>query len=120
MRKELEQRFANRWPKWFDLDGDPHETCMSRGFEHGDGWFDLVWRLCKQIEGVVEEGKPFKVTQVKEKFGELRFYIDGGNEAVFELIEIATEASRHICVVCGQPGRRRDDGWVRTKCDELA
>jgi hypothetical protein len=44
MRKELEQNFATRWPEWFvDLYGDPSETCLSHGFEHRDGWFDLVW-----------------------------------------------------------------------------
>jgi hypothetical protein len=119
MRKELEQEFANRWPKWFvDLYGDPHDTCMSRGFQHRDGWFDLVWRLCEQIEAVVDElEEPFKVEQVKEKFGGLRFYTNSGNKAIFTLIKTAEDESFHICEVCGQQGTRRDGAWIQTLCD---
>lgn len=45
---------------------------MGRGFEHGDGWFDLVWRLCEDLEPLVarlekETGQQFQVLQVKEK-----------------------------------------------------
>jgi hypothetical protein len=77
MRKDLEQKFQERWPEWFrDLYGDVTQTCLHFGFQHRDGWFDLVWRLCEQIEKVVGEGTPFKVAQVKEKFGGLRFYFE--------------------------------------------
>jgi hypothetical protein len=63
MRKELEQKFANRWPQWFaDLYGDPSKTCLDLGFGHRDGWFDLVWRLCEQIEEVPNKGNSFKDT----------------------------------------------------------
>jgi hypothetical protein len=121
MRNDLEQKLANRWPTWFGLEGDPHQTCMARGFQHGDGWFNLVWRLCEQIEEVVDEREqPFKVAQVKEKFGGLRFYVDFGNEAIFALIATAEDESFHIYEVCGQPGRVRHGGHVQTKCDEHA
>jgi hypothetical protein len=67
MRKELEQRFATRWPEWFcDLYGDITQTCLHFGFQHRDGWFDLVWRLCEQIEKALGEGTPIEVAQVKE------------------------------------------------------
>ena len=49
MRKDLEQKFKERWPTWFDLDGSPQQTSMAWGFAHGDGWFDLVWQLCEHI-----------------------------------------------------------------------
>ena len=62
------------------------------------------------------EGTPFKVAQVKEKFGGLCFYIEGGNEAIFALIETAELESFHICEVCGQPGYLI--GHNRARCDE--
>jgi hypothetical protein len=41
---------------------------MPRGFEHDDGWFDILRRLCEDLEPLVA-GHEFKVLQVKEKFG---------------------------------------------------
>jgi hypothetical protein len=119
MRKELEQKFQTRCPEWFrDLYGDITQTCLHFGFQHRDGWFDLVWRLCEQIEKVPNKGKSFKVAQVKEKFGGLRFYFEGADDA-FHAIRACTAAagqeSFHICEVCGQPGHLI--GHNRTRCD---
>jgi hypothetical protein len=97
MRKELEQRFATRWPEWFcDLYGDITQTCLHFGFQHRDGWFDLVWRLCEQIEEVPNKGKSFKVTQVKQKFGGLCLNVagsDGAFDAIYALVAAAEQES---------------------------
>lgn len=79
MRKELEQRLVERYPTWFNTTGDIRHTLMPRGFTHDDGWFDILWRLCGDLEPLVaqfekETGLHFEVLQVKEKFGGLRFY----------------------------------------------
>jgi hypothetical protein len=55
MRKELEQKIIPRWPQWFNNEGDVSHTAMPRGFLHGDGWFDILWRLCGDLEALVEE-----------------------------------------------------------------
>jgi hypothetical protein len=119
MRKELEQKFQTRWPEWFrDLYGDVTQTCLHFGFQHRDGWFDLVWRLCEQIDKVVGDGTPFKVAQVKQKFGGLRFYFEGGNDVIHAINALTTTAEQesfHICEVCGQPGYLI--GHNRTRCD---
>ena len=108
MRRELEQRLVERWPDWFNVEGDIRETSMTFGFQHADGWFDLVWRLCERLEPVVaaaekEAGRSFQVLQVKEKFGGLRFYTNFRNDAISALIEAAEIDSVHTCEVCGQP-----------------
>ncbi len=134
MRKDLEQKFKDRWASWFNLDGSPQQTAMAWGFAHGDGWFDLVWRLCEQIEPIVLAGDadtreweapldttkrpPFEVYQVKEKFGGLRFYTNSHNWAIFDLIQQAEQQSFQICDICGQPGTLRKGSWWRTRCDE--
>jgi hypothetical protein len=138
MRKELELKIANRWPGWFDLTGDPRRTSMCFGFAHGDGWFDLVWRLCEQIEPIVLAGAAetrewgasldsaknpaFEVYQVKEKLGGLEFHTNSRSGAIHELIGKAGAQSILICDVCGKPGLLRSDaggrGWLRTKCEE--
>src|SRR5690606_27793367 len=48
------------------------------GFEHGEGWTDLVAGLCQDIDTSLRQdpGARFRVKQVKEKFGALRFYYE--------------------------------------------
>ena len=124
MQKELEQRLVERWPTWFQTEGDFRHTAMTRGFEHGDGWFEILWRLCVDLEPLVTEmerawGHQFEVLQVKEKFGGLRFYVNcRRNEAIRQRIGIAADESFHTCEVCGQPGTLREERWIKTLCDE--
>ena len=123
MRKELEQRLVERWPSWFNTGGDIRDTAMPRGFEHDDGWFDLIWRLCEYLEPLVAEferatERQFEVLQVKEKFGGLRFYVNcRKEEAVRQRIGTAAQESFHTCEICGQPGKLREDSWIKTLCD---
>jgi hypothetical protein len=127
MRSELEQRLVERWPSWFAVDGDPLETRMADGFAHDDGWFDIVWRLCEELEPLVAEaekasGRPFEVLQVKEKFGGLRFHVSHRHrtDAILQRIEAAELESLRTCEVCGKPGKRREGGCNRTVCDDHA
>jgi hypothetical protein len=122
MRKELEQRLVERWPTWFNTEGDIRCTAMARGFEHDDGWFDIVWRLCEDLEPLVaqfeqETGSQFEVLQVKEKFGGLRFYVNCRKVDAFRRrIGIAADESFRTCEVCGQPGKLREDARIKTLC----
>jgi hypothetical protein len=123
MKKELEQRIVERWPAWFNLNGDVRVTMMRFGFVHDDGWFDLIWRLCDSLEPVVaaaesEALRPFQVLQVKEKFGGLRFYTSFSNDSISALIDAAALESTQTCEVCGKPGNRRGTSWITTRCDE--
>ena len=125
MRKELEQKLVGRWPRWFNLEGDVRHTLMSFGFCHGDGWFDILWRLCGDLEPLVAEfeqatGRKFEILQVKEKFGGLRIYMNRANDAIRRRIEAAKLESFRTCEVCGQSGKRREGGWIKTLCDEHA
>jgi hypothetical protein len=125
MRMELEQSLVERWPTWFNTKGDIRETLMPFGFAHGDGWFDLLRRLCEHLEPVAadaerETGHPFQIVQAKEKFGALRFYPNYSNDAIAALIGSAEIESTQTCEICGKPGVRRDVGSIRTRCDEHA
>ncbi len=53
------------------------ESLIPFGFEHGDGWYNIIDELCENITTLIGN-KDIKVTavQVKEKFGGLRFYYD--------------------------------------------
>jgi len=95
---------------------------MGLPFECGDGWFDLLYQLSKDIQALINSGveiPEFAVSQVKEKFGTLRYYYYGGSDEVSDLVQKAEEASASICEVCGKPGAcRKEGGWYSTLCDE--
>jgi hypothetical protein len=123
MRKELEQRLLERWPRWFDTEGDVRRTAMGQGFTNDDGWFDILWRLCEDLEPLVakfeqESGSQFEVLQVKEKFGGLRVHVNHANDAIHQRIETAIQESLNTCEVCGQPGTLREARCIKTLCDE--
>ena len=64
-----------------------------------------------------EEAKKVPVaTQVKEKYGTLRFYVNGATEEQWAYITFAEAMSAVTCEVCGDRGRRNQSGWVVTRC----
>ena len=56
-------------------------------------------------------------SQVKEKFGGLRFYTNGYTDVVQGMISMAESMSYRTCEVCGSPGRSNNYGWISTLCD---
>lgn len=128
MRKELDNLLCERYPKLFvNRNGAMTETAMSWGFSCGDGWFDLVDTLCRNIQSHIDNNSrsgheipQVTVDQVKEKFGTLRFYCTGGDELIRGMIWFAESMSSRLCETCGNPGERQPGGWVRTLCKEHA
>jgi hypothetical protein len=60
------------------------------------------------------------VSQVKEKFGTLRFYYHGGDKVVDGMVRMAESMSAVTCEECGNSGERRGGGWIITLCDTHA
>lgn len=122
MRKELEEELYEKYPKIFrDKDKSMQVTAMCWGFDHGDGWFDLLDRLCHNIKQHCEQNEDVDVVaeQVKEKFGGLRFYIRGGDEYVHGMIRMAESMSYEICEKCGSTDNvRQTKGWIKTLCED--
>lgn len=97
------------------MEGVPQAVACS------EGWDDLIRRLHNRLVGIDPN---YRVMQVKEKFGGLRYYIEpsqGLDEMLCRrLYEVEYEAeaeSFHICEVCGEPGETRGGSWYRTLCD---
>jgi hypothetical protein len=56
-------------------------------------------------------------SQVKEKFGGLRFYVHAATDKHYSYISFAESMSYRTCEECGAPGKTYTDGWHRTMCD---
>jgi hypothetical protein len=112
---------------------------MGRGFECGNGWFPIINSLCYQIQQHIDwnhrtyfadKKKPskeiisqFVALQVKEKFGALRIYSQGGDEFCRGCVAMAESLSTHFCELCGKGGHLyvgRTEGWITTLCEDCS
>lgn len=125
MKRDLEKKLQKEFPNlYIDLYGSVDQTCMAWGFECGDGWFDLIYDLSKKLEKLIleipeEARNKYGASQVKEKFGELRFYLKAGTDEMFELCDEAEDKSGTICEKCGAPGKIRNQrGWLSCLCED--
>lgn len=73
-----------------------------------------------QYRTVPEAVPQVVAVQVKEKFGGLRFYINGGDNTIHSYIEFAESMSYRTCEECGAPGQVYTDGWHVTLCEQHA
>ncbi len=132
MKEELDKLLCEKYPKIFrDRNAPMTETAMCWGFEIGDGWYQIIDSLCGNIQHYIDWKQEQKekygrgdgchqvvVTQVKEKFGGLRFYYTGGDDEISGMVRMAESWAEHTCEECGKPGQMRTGGWIRTLCDE--
>jgi hypothetical protein len=102
------------------------------GFTIGNGWFDLVYKLSKDIENELskmpKKSRP-TLSQVKEKFGGLRWYmshceaddqpVKDALKNIESLIKKAENESLKTCEWCGKPGTSECNYkgyWIKVLC----
>lgn len=128
---EFAKRMEEKYP---ELYGEPYG-----GFAIGEGWWPIIEALSAQIayhvkwnhdarERLIKDNphglkipeyvEPVVVRQVKEKFGGLRFYYDGGDDKVDGMVNMAESWAARTCEKCGNVGSSRKGGWIRTLCDK--
>jgi len=126
MKRELDEYLCKVYPKMMVNRNKPMtETCMCWGFECGDGWFPLINQLMSNIQHHLDwKNKDSEVVpqvvldQVKEKFGTLRFYYQGGDDTISGMVRMAESMSGVTCEECGKPGTQTSGGWIKTVCVE--
>jgi hypothetical protein len=114
---EFSQRMKERFPEMFSL---PYG-----GFAVGPGWWPIIESLCGNIQHYLnstnkdsEVVPQIVVRQIKEKFGGLRFYYDGGDDTIDGMVRMAEAWASNVCEECSKPGKSRKGGWIKTLCDE--
>ena len=132
----MTEKLQNQLYKKFNKIFTQKELSLRWGFECDDGWYELIYSLCDKIQAYIDEAKCQQViaTQVKEKFGSLRFYtaLDLLNEddviddiddihydAIQAMIDTASEESLKTCEVTGGHGTLNKRGnWLKTLSKE--
>ena len=80
--------------------------------------------ICKEImEELVLNNcvETYQIVQIKEKYGELRWYSQCGTERIHrEIVPKYEKMSRRICIQCGQPATLVSKSWVAPWCNTCA
>jgi len=120
LAKEFE--FMNQFTRF-----DSSHSRFSIECEHGDGWYNLIYNLCKKIKEELEmyPDNEFQILQIKEKYGFLCIYATNIptspfiSTSIFDYIYETEIKSKNICEICGEKGKMRyDKNWFRVRCDK--
>lgn len=123
MRQELDDALVRDFPNLY-ADRHSNQKPFYWGFECGDGWEPMIRKLSAELEAIIvampeKQRKKFRASQVKEKFGTLRFYMSASNDAINAAIEGAEQVSAVTCECCGAAAKLRNNkGWMSVLCDE--
>ena len=104
--------------------GKMHTPMELFGVECGKGWYDIIIPIAEYIEQYNKEHPeneyPMCFTQIKEKWGGLRVYVNYGTKELYDMIEKAESESYEICETCGsrEDVGEKYDGWYKTMCHE--
>lgn len=93
------------------------------GDEVDKGWALIVLQCHKELKHLDPK---YKISQIKEKFGGLRYYFDSSfdfDSTTRKIMDYVVEAAEHrcsqTCEICGSGGElRKNNGWYKTLCDE--
>ena len=91
-------------------------------------WLDLMpdgWRKFfgeQMVEEIAQalKGEELIITQIKEKFGGLRFYCHGTTKEVYDVISKYEQLSKLVCIRCGAKATKISMGWISPFCDKCA
>jgi hypothetical protein len=124
MKTELQNKLYNKYSEFFEYlkVQDGPIMPMSFGVECGDGWYVILDTLMGNIQSYInlnKKGMIFYVTQIKEKYGNLRFYYNGGDEYIDGMVSMAEAMSSETCEFCGTTSNvGYTTGWICTICKD--
>jgi hypothetical protein len=123
MNIKLVDRLFSTFPDIYKVT-DLRNGLLGFGCECGDGWFELLYNLSEDIQKELNklsryDVEEFRATQVKEKFGGLRFYTTYSTDKINWLIREAENKSYKTCELCGASGKLRTQlPWIQTLCGD--
>ena len=118
--RERNRELIERFPFLYDPD-EPDFTWLDA---MPDGWrMAFGEKMCEEIrEALVSENalKTYRIYQVKEKYGGLRWYDSGRTYKVDKIVNKYEMLSYRTCVDCGEPATCMSTGYILPFCDRCA
>lgn len=130
-KKLKNKKLCKRYPFLIIRDWKTDEPCNFE-FTYLDdmpiGWRKAFGKqMCEEIRKVLVKENylyDYRIAQIKEKFGQLRWYDDGAPSSIYkeirDIIYKYEEISEHTCIWCGQPATKISLGWISPWCDKCA
>lgn len=125
--KELIERFPFLMPhnRWTDETPEDFDYSYTELDAMPDGWRKAFGeQMCEEIREElvrVDYLDKYRIAQIKEKYGFLRWYDFGGTEKMNrEIIPKYARLSERTCIVCGEPATKISTGWISPYCDLCA
>lgn len=88
------------------------------------GWRDSFGiKMCEEIkELLIKENKieEYQVRQIKEKYGELRWYGNYISPELSKILDKYVKLSRITCMVCGDNAKYVSTPWICPICDKCS
>jgi len=78
-----------------------NKKTLPDGFECGDGWYKLVYDMCKELKSVSPPAD-FVVTKIAERYGDLEVHTKNGTMQTRVIIDEYNTQSMEICDECGK------------------
>ena len=119
MNQEFTDRLFEKYPELYAGKDLPlTQNLMSFGFECGDGWYQIINALSWGLTQLIKQGQTnLRAVQVKQKWGTLRYYINGSSKEANALIEMAEILSGVTCEACGSiKDVKPTKGWITYLC----
>lgn len=87
----------------------------------GDGWMPLIDTALGMIRAEMKANPKitFRVQQIKEKFGGMRFYVQTNSLEIRAIVEFVEAMADVMCEDCGtvlNVTREAPRGWIKTRC----
>lgn len=132
MNKNLELKLKNAFPKLLiEMYGEPAKTWMAWGISCDDGWYDIIYKLCDEIQQWSDKsGIQITAKQIKEKFGTLKFYARNDTDkemsaedwdVIQKIILKYENLSKSTCELTGGVGKLKIREFLyKTLCEQSA
>ena len=110
-------------PFWEVINDDEENACEITELDS----MPIGWRkafgeqLCEELkQELIKIGYLYKyrVYQIKEKYGALRWYGNIETDNISNILSKYEKKSRYTCIKCGAPATKISRGWISPYCDK--
>ncbi len=127
--KEQNKKLIERYPfltprnRWTGKIPEDYDYSYTELDAMPDGWrIAFGEQMCEEIrEELLKAGclEKYRITQIKEKYGSLRWYDFGCTDKMIQqIIPKYEKLSAYTCICCGKPATQIALGWISPFCDD--